>query len=70
MYIDQTRMSTKVKNTQKSISERLRGKTGRLRGMFVMKALYNKKTNLIELKTCYRNLNIIYAYTVESGIFS
>jgi len=35
-----------------------------------MKALYNKKTNLIELKTCYRNLNIIYAYTVESGIFS
>ena len=37
MYIDQTRMSTKVKNTQKSISERLRGKTGRLRGTLMGK---------------------------------
>ena len=37
MYIDQTRMSTKVKNTQKSISERLRGKTGRIRGTLMGK---------------------------------
>lgn len=37
MYIDQNRMSTKVKNTQKSISERLRGKTGRLRGTLMGK---------------------------------
>ena len=37
MYIDQTRMSTNVKTTQKSISERLRGKTGRLRGTLMGK---------------------------------
>lgn len=37
MYIDQARMSTKVKNSQKSISERLRGKTGRLRGTLMGK---------------------------------
>ena len=37
MYIDQTRMPTNVKTTQKSISERLRGKTGRLRGTLMGK---------------------------------
>ena len=37
MYIDQTRMRTNVKNTQKSISERLRGKTGRIRGTLMGK---------------------------------
>jgi len=37
MYIDQTRMRTNVKTTQKSISERLRGKTGRIRGTLMGK---------------------------------
>jgi len=37
MYIDQTRMSTKNKGTQKCISDRLRGKTGRLRGTLMGK---------------------------------
>lgn len=37
MYIDQTRMPGKVKNGQKSISERLRGKQGRLRGTLMGK---------------------------------
>ena len=37
MYIDQTRMSTKNKGVQKCISDRLRGKTGRLRGTLMGK---------------------------------
>ncbi len=37
MYIDQNRMSSKMKSGQKSISERLRGKTGRLRGSLMGK---------------------------------
>jgi DNA-directed RNA polymerase II subunit RPB1 len=37
MYIDQTRMSSKQHNSQKSISERLRGKQGRLRGTLMGK---------------------------------
>ena len=37
MYIDQTRMSSKNKGTQKCISDRLRGKTGRLRGTLMGK---------------------------------
>ena len=37
MYIDQTRMHTKYKSGQKSISERLRGKQGRLRGTLMGK---------------------------------
>ena len=37
MYIDQTRMSSKHKGTQKCISDRLRGKTGRLRGTLMGK---------------------------------
>jgi len=37
MYIDQTRMSAKNKGTQKCISDRLRGKTGRLRGTLMGK---------------------------------
>ena len=37
MYIDQARMGTNVKSTQKSISERLRGKTGRIRGTLMGK---------------------------------
>ena len=37
MYIDQKRMSSKQQNSQKSISERLRGKQGRLRGTLMGK---------------------------------
>ena len=37
MYIDQTRMSSKNKGTQKCISDRLRGKKGRLRGTLMGK---------------------------------
>jgi DNA-directed RNA polymerase II subunit RPB1 len=37
MYIDQTRMHTKYKSGQKSISERLRGKQGRIRGTLMGK---------------------------------
>lgn len=37
MYIDQTRMSSKNKGMQKCISDRLRGKTGRLRGTLMGK---------------------------------
>lgn len=37
MYMDQTRMPGKMKNGQKSISERLRGKQGRVRGTLMGK---------------------------------
>jgi len=37
MYMDQTRMPGKMKNGQKSISERLRGKQGRFRGTLMGK---------------------------------